>query len=211
LRTDNPAAWTRKEASLPSVPAAAHLAAMPYQELPDFIRELRTKDGLAARALEFLILTGVRTGEAMGAEWSEFDLGARTWLIPGARMKKGREHRVPLSEPALAILDALPRVSDFVFPGAKHGQHFSNNAGRVLLNKMRPGVTAHGFRSTFRDWTEERTAFPHVVCEMSLAHSVGSVVERSYRRTDLFEKRRELMGAWASYCGTGNAATVART
>jgi integrase len=170
-----------------------------------FMQTLRTQEGIAARALEFVILTASRTGEAINASWREIDLAAKTWLIPAVRMKSHREHRVPLSDRAVQLLKTLSeqRQGDYVFPGMKVGKPLSNMAMLQLLERMgRDDLTVHGFRSTFRDWTAERTNFPREVCEMALAHVVGDQVEAAYRRGDLFEKRRQLMEAWAKFCDT---------
>jgi integrase len=182
-----------------------HHAALPYAELPSFLVELREQDGIAARALEFTILTAARTGETIGARCTEIDLLDKTWTIPAARMKAGREHRVPLSARALAILEEMQahrhRDEGFVFPGGKPGKPLSNMAFLMLLRRMDRGdLTAHGFRSSFRDWVAERTNFPSEVAEMALAHAVGSSVEAAYRRGDLFERRRRLMQQWATFC-----------
>jgi integrase len=179
-------------------------AALPYGEVADFMRDLRQREGVAARAFEFAILTAARTSEAIGALWSEIDLDKATWTIPAERMKARRDHRVPLSAPALALLRGLPRdpKSDFVFisPMSK-GQPLSNMALLATLKRMeRTDLTAHGFRSTFRDWAAETTAYPDAVVEMALAHAIGNAVEAAYRRGDLFEKRKRLMEDWASYC-----------
>jgi integrase len=178
-------------------------AALPYGEAADFMADLRGREGVAARALEFAILTAARTGEAIGAKWSEIELGAAVWTIPAERMKARRDHRVPLSDAAVALLRALPRdeVSDFVFisPMAK-GEPLSNMALLATLKRMkRADLTAHGFRSTFRDWAAETTAYPDAVVEMALAHAIGNAVEAAYRRGDLFEKRKRLMADWAAY------------
>ncbi len=179
-------------------------AALPYGEASAFITALRAREGVAARAFEFAILTAARTSEALGATWSEIDLEAGTWTIPADRMKARRDHRVPLSDPALALLRAMPREdgSDFVFisPMAK-GKPMSNMALLATLKRMdRNDITAHGFRSTFRDWAAEMTAYPDTVVEMALAHAIGNAVEAAYRRGDLFEKRRRLMRDWAEFC-----------
>jgi integrase len=205
LRTgDNPATWKGHLASI--LPKRArltrgHHAAMPIDEIPAFMARLREQSGVAARALEFTILTAARSGEALGAQWSE--IGGGTWAVPPSRMKGRRLHRVPLSEAATRVLDAQ-RVAGFdgphVFPGAKLGATLSNMALAMTLRRMGVAVTAHGFRSTFRDWAAERTHFPREVCEMALAHAIGDATEAAYRRGDLFEKRRELMDAWASFC-----------
>jgi integrase len=195
---ENPARWRgHLENLLPKkskVRRVEHHAALPYPEIADFMAELRSKDGIAADALEFAILTAARTGEVIGATWAEFDLEHRLWSVPGERMKAGREHRVPLSEAAMAVLAALKREGDRVFP-------VSNMAMNMLLRRMgKNGLTVHGFRSTFSDWAAERTNFPSEVRELALAHAVGNKVEAAYRRGDLFGKRRELAEAWAHYC-----------
>jgi integrase len=164
---------------------------------------LREREGLSARALEFLILTAARTSEAIGARWPEIDLGQAVWIIPHGRMKGGREQRVPLSPPAIEALKALPREGEFVFPGARPGKPLSNMALLTTLRRMGRGdLTAHGFRSSFRDWAAETTGYPSDVVEMALAHVIASKVEAAYRRGDLFEKRRRLMDDWGAYCGS---------
>jgi integrase len=155
--------------------------------------------------LEFLILTAARTGEIIGARWDEVDLEEKIWVVPGARMKAAREHRVPLSGPALAIITKMNEIreSDFVFPGGRKGRPLSNMAMLALLKRIgRDDLTTHGFRSTFRDWAAERTNFPREVVEMALAHTIENKVEAAYRRGDLFQKRRQLMEAWARFCVT---------
>lgn len=161
--------------------------------------ELRGRKSASALALEFLILTAARTGEVIGARWEEIDLKNRTWVIPGARMKSKREHRVPLTPRAFAILQGLERRGDFVFGSAVTCRPLSNMALLELLRGMRPGVTTHGFRSSFRDWASERTSFAREVTEAALAHTIPDKVEKAYRRGDLFEKRRKLMEAWAGF------------
>jgi integrase len=176
---------------------------LPYDQLPDFMAELRQQDGVAARALAFAILTAARTGEVIGAKWSEFDLAERLWTVPGERMKRGKEHRVPLSDAALATIEGMRaiRQSDFVFPGGKSRRPISNMAMAMTLRRMGRGdLTVHGFRSSFRDWAAERTGFPAEVAEMALVHTVSDKVEAAYRRGDLFQKRRQLMDAWARHC-----------
>jgi integrase len=213
---ENPARWRgHLENLLPKrskVHRVEHHAALPYPEIGAFMVELRQQEGVAARALEFAILTAARTGEAIGARWSEFDLGERLWTVPSERIKAGKEHRVPLSDAALAILEDMRaiRQSDFVFPGGRARRPISNMAMLMLLRRMGRGdLTAHGFRSSFRDWAAERTGFPAEVAEMALAHTVGDKVEAAYRRGDLFQKRRQLMDAWARHCATIKAgATV---
>ena len=185
--------------------AYEHHAALPYPEIGGFIAELRRQAGIAARALEFLILTAARTGEVIGAQWNEMNLKDALWTIPAERMKAGKEHRVPLSDAALAIIEDMRAISsgDFVFPSANADRPLSNMAMLKLLKRMKRGdLTAHGFRSTFRDWAAEQTVFPSEVAEMALAHVVGDKVEAAYRRGDMFEKRRQLAAAWAAYCST---------
>jgi integrase len=185
-----------------------HHAALPYADVPAFMAELRERDGIPARALEFLILTAARAGEVRGALWAEIDFQAKTWTVPGSRMKGGREHRVPLSPRALELLSTLPRTDDLVFPDRKGGPMYANAVYYVLREGLGRGeITVHGFRSTFRDWTEERTNYPREVAEQALAHSIGTAVERAYRRTDLFERRRQLMTEWASFCSGSTAVT----
>lgn len=169
------------------------------------MEELRRQNGIDAAALEFAILCAARTGEVLGARWAEIDLDAALWVIPPGRIKAGREHRIPLSEPALAILrrmaEGRQEGDEYVFPG-KRGGHLHDMALFMLMRRRmgRTDVTPHGFRATFRTWTEERTSFPREVAEQALAHSIGDAVEQAYRRTDLFEKRRQLMRAWATWC-----------
>jgi integrase len=182
--------------------ARGHHAALPFAEIGDFMALLRDREGVSARALEFTILTAARTSEALGARWDEIDFDAKVWTVPAERMKAKRDHRVPLSAAALAILKPLSaaRASDFVFPGAKSGQGLSNMALLTVLRRMERGdLTAHGFRSTFRDWAAERTNYPRDVAEMALAHAIADKVEAAYRRGDLFDKRRGLMDAWGAF------------
>ena len=204
---ENPARWRgHLDNLLPAktrVRRVEHHAALPYQEIAAFMAMLRGEDGNAARALEFAILTAARTGEVIGARWSEINISERLWTIPAERMKGGREHRVPLSSGALAIVEAVGtvRCGDFVFPGGKSNRPLSNMAFLMLLRRMgRSDLTVHGFRSTFRDWAAERTSFPAEVAEMALAHAVGDKVEAAYRRGDLFHKRRQLAEAWTRLC-----------
>jgi integrase len=198
---ENPARWRgHLEKLLPprrKVAAVEHHAALPYAELPAFMGALAQREGFAARALELLILTAARTGEVLGARWSEIDLEGRLWTVPAGRMKAGREHRVPLSDGALAILTELDRTSELVFPGQRRDRPLSNMALLMLLRRMGRGdLTAHGFRSTFSDWCAEQTNFPSEVREMALAHDK---VEAAYRRGDLFEKRQQLAEEWGRY------------
>ncbi len=210
---ENPALWRgHLENLLPKktdVRRVEHLAALPYPEIGGFIAELRQREGLAARALEFVILTAARTGDVIGARWDEIDLGSALWTIPAARTKGGCEHRVPLSEPAVALLRRLnaTRDGDFVFPGGRRGKPLSSMALLMTLRRMGRGgeLTSHGFRSTFRDWVAERTNFSNELGEMALAHAVGDKVEAACRRGDLFNKRRRLMDAWARFCTAASA------
>jgi integrase len=203
---DNPARWRgHLDHLLPNrgkVRRVKHHAALPYSDLPAFFRRLKARDAVAANALQFAILTAARTGEVIGARWSEIDLVGGVWNIPAERMKSGRDYRVPLSTPAIEVLRqmAILRESEFVFPGGTRAA-LSNMSLLMLLRRMnRSDITAHGFRSTFRDWVEEQTNTPRAVAEMSLAHSIGNAVEAAYRRGDLFEKRRVLMTEWGDFC-----------
>jgi integrase len=204
---DNPARWKGHLAEvLPSrgqIAKVEHHAALPWRELPTFMSELRTREGSAARALEFAILTAARTGEVIGALWSEIDFETATWVVPAGRMKGSREHRVPLSARAVELLQDLPREDgdEHVFLGAQRGGGLSNMALAAVLKRMGRGqITVHGFRSTFRDWAAETTNFPNHVVEMALAHVVGDRVEAAYRRGDLLTKRRQLAEAWTRFC-----------
>ena len=210
---ENPARWRgHLDKLLPArakVRAVEHHAALPYAELPAFLVGLREQEGIAARSLEFLILTAARTGEVIGARSSEIDLLDKTWTVPAGRMKAHREHRVPLSARALAILDEMRAARDgdtsdaFVFPGGKAGKPLSNMAFLMLLRRMGRGdLTAHGFRATFKTWASERTSFQNEIVEASLAHVIGGKVEQAYRRGDLFDKRHRLMQQWATFCTT---------
>ena len=205
LRTgENPARWRGNlDHLLPrQTTKKAHHAALPFAEVPAFVAALRQRDtGTAALALEFTILTAARSGEALGARWSEFDLDAKIWTIPEDRMKARRQHRVPLSPAVLDVLSrAKGRHEEWVFPGQKHGKPLSNMAMEMQLRRMnRDDITVHGFRSSFRDWAAETTNFPREVCEMALAHVIESDTEAAYRRGDLFEKRGKLMDAWSSF------------
>jgi integrase len=203
---ENPAAWRGHLDQL--LPAQAkvrpiqHHPALPYGVIPTFMGQVRGRNGIAARALEFMILMASRIGEALGARWDEIDLAAKLWIIPKERMKSGKEHRVPLAPRAIAIVEAMAelRINEFVFPGAKQGRPLSDTGIRALVRELGVSVTRHGFRSTFRDWAAETTGFPNHVVEMALAHAVSDAVEAAYRRGDLLEKRRKLMEAWAAYC-----------
>jgi integrase len=204
---DNPARWRgHLDKLLPArakFRAVQHHAALPYADLPGFMADLRDQQGTAARCLEFVILTGARTGEAIGAQWSEFDVAGKTWTVPATRMKAGKPHIVPLSARAIEILAELPQTGDFVFEGARAGRPLSNTAMLMLMRRMgRSDLTTHGFRSTFRDWAAERTAYPRDVAEMALAHTIGDKVEAAYRRGDLLAKRTRMMRDWSRYCTT---------
>jgi integrase len=210
---DNPARWRgHLDMLLPrpsKVKTVEHHAALPYAEMPTILAALAEQESIGAKALEFTILTAVRTGEVIGARWSEFDLDAKLWTIPAARMKAKREHRVPLSPRALKILESmlLRRKGEFVFAGARSGMPLSNMAMLATLERMdRSNITVHGFRSSFRDWASECTNSPHEVAEMALAHTIKNEAERAYRRGDLFEKRRKLMDAWARHCSNAKSA-----
>jgi integrase len=206
---ENPARWRghlQNLLSKPKVLTRGHHAALAYERLPDFLAQLRARDSVTARALEFTILTACRSIEALNVRWEEIDLGKALWVIPAGRMKAGKEHRVPLSARAIAILETLQetRTGNFVFPGAAGGKPLSRMAmARELRRIIADDVTVHGFRSTFRDWASETTSFPYEVCEQALAHAIGNKTEAAYRRGDLFEKRRKLMDAWADYCELG--------
>jgi integrase len=202
---ENPARWRgHLNTLLPPRPKLnrGHHAAMPYQELPEFLTRLRARDGVSARALEFVILTAARSGEVLDLHWSEIDLERKVWTVPAARIKAGREHRVPLSPRAVAIIETmrLIRVSDYVFPGYRPGRPLGDMALHLVRERMDIPYTVHGFRSSFRDWCGEATTFPREIAEAALAHVVGDETERAYRRGDALEKRRELMDAWAAYC-----------
>jgi integrase len=202
---DNPAAWSVIGQILPAASEIApvqHHAALPFAEIAAFMVALRAVEGLGARALELAILTATRSKETLGATWSEIDLDTATWTVPAARMKGGREHRVPLSPAALALLKARPRMpgNEHLFPGRRAGSRISDMTLSRALAAINDGVTVHGFRSAFRDWASELTSVAPHVCEMALAHAIGDKVEAAYRRGDLFDKRRKLMDAWAAYC-----------
>jgi integrase len=206
---DNPARWRGNLSLLLSAGkgkgSGKHHAAMPFGDVPPFMARLRGRPALAARALELTILTAARTGEMLGARWSEFDLDARLWTVPAERMKAGKEHRVPLSVPAIAVLTAMQGgkavlPGALLFAGTCPNRPLSNMCMAMLLRRMKvTGATVHGFRSSFRDWVGETTAFPREVAEAALAHAIGSEVERAYRRGDALNERRKLMAAWADF------------
>ena len=204
---DNPARWRGHLQKL--LPAgsklrrkANHHAALPYETAPEFIADLRTHSDISSVALEFLVLTAARTSEVIGARWDEFDLKGKLWTVPAERMKAGRAHIVPLSDRAIAVLDNLPRVAgcDYVFPGLRDGAPLSNMAMLEKLRGLRPGLTVHGFRSTFRDWAGDRTNYPRDVIEAALAHAIEDETEAAYRRSTAVDKRRRLMTDWARFC-----------
>lgn len=202
---DNPARFKGNlETWLPDRPRghkAKPRAAMAYTELSAFLAELRGKQGFSPRALEFQVLTATRPGEASGARWDEIDLDAATWVIPGARMKMGEEHRVPLSTQAVALLRSLPQLREnpHVFPGEKRGKPLTTAAAMKVLKTMRPGLTAHGFRSTFRTWCAEVDRCPRDIAESALAHTIQGV-EGVYNRSEFLAQRAALMQRWADYC-----------
>lgn len=210
----NPATWRGHLSHLlPSRKKIAqqHYPAMPYGQVPSFMARLREHDSIAARALEFAILTAARSGEVYGARWSEIDEQSKVWLVPADRMKVGKPHRVPLSERALEIVQvrAKDKVNEFIFHGLKANKPLSHVMMAKVLERL--GVhdaTPHGFRSSFRDWAGNETHFPREIAEEALAHKVGDAVERAYRRSDALERRRELMQAWANYCEPAPAENV---
>ena len=205
---ENPARWKGHLDKLLPAPGkvqretAQHHAALPYAELGVFMRDLREREGVSARALEFAILTAARSGEVRGATWGEFDLDGKVWTVPGGRMKAGKEHRVPLSDDAVKLLETLPRSGDHVFPAPRGGM-LSDMALTAVLKRMgRADLTGHGFRSTFRDWAGETTAHPREVIEHALAHQLKDKAEAAYARGVLMAKRGVLMADWARYCST---------
>lgn len=204
---DNPARWRGHLKEMlrakSKVQAPKHHAAVPYSELPAFMANIRKREGVSPRALEFTILNATRTNETINARWTEIDLKAKVWSIPASRMKSGRVHRVPLSDRAIEILRALPHEGAFVFPGARAGQPLSNMAMLELVRgAIGNGFTVHGFRSSFRDWCKEQTNYPREIAELALAHVVKDKSEAAYSRGDALEKRRPMMTAWARYCAS---------
>jgi integrase len=194
--------WVKDGMPLPQQSRAKqHHAAMPFIEVPTFMARLREREGIVARALEFTVLSAARTSEVLGARWDEIQDG--TWCVPAIRMKARQEHTVPLSKRLLEILEDLPRDSSgLLFPGAKAGVAIANTAMHKLLDDMAPDYTVHGFRSSFRDWCGDRTAFARDVVEHALAHRIKDKAEAAYRRGSALEKRRKLMEAWSNYCLT---------
>jgi integrase len=201
---DNPARWRGNlDAVLPKprkLAKVTHHRALPFDQMPDFMIELRKREGMGARALEFAILTAARSGEVRGATWAEIDLDAKLWTIPADRMKAGKEHTVPLSTAAVKLLNALPRMkdNDHLFPAPRGGQ-LSDMSLSAVTKRMGVDAVPHGFRSTFRDWCAERTHYPNEVAEMALAHTIGNKVEAAYRRGDLLLKRARLMSDWCKF------------
>jgi integrase len=210
---DNPARWRgHLDQILPAkakVATVAHHKALPFNEVAAFLKGLREKDNISAKALEFTILTAARTGETIGATPTEIDLKQAIWIVPGARMKAGKEHRVPLSARVVEIVRSLKHNQKFLFPGAKVDQPLSNMAMLEMLRGMvGGGLTVHGFRSSFMDWGHEVTDYPKEMLDIALAHTVSDKVEAAYRRGDMFEKRRSLMADWAAYCALGAGVNV---
>jgi integrase len=211
---ENPARWRGHLDHLlprPSKLSRGHHAAMPYEEVADFIARLRTREAAAALALELCILTAARSGEILGMRWSEIDLEMKVWVVPASRMKAGREHRVPLSGRAVTVLRELETVKsgEFVFPGQARNKPLSNMAMEMMLRRMNiHNATVHGFRSSFRDWAGNVSNFPRELIETALAHVIGDKAEQAYRRSDALEKRRKLMDAWAAYCTSPKAKVI---
>ncbi len=211
---ENPAAWRGHLKNV--LPARqkltrGHHAAMPYDDVPAFVQRLRGSDAMAARALEFAILNASRSGEVIGARWSEIDLKQALWIVPKERMKAGREHRVPLAPRSVELLEALREASGgkgYVFPGERKDMPLSNMAMAMLLKRMKVQFTVHGFRSSFRDWAGDATSFPREIAEAALAHSVGNAVEAAYRRSDALDRRRKMMVSWADFISTSKAGKV---
>lgn len=209
---ENPARWAGHLSEVfpkrAAVRTVKHHSALPYKEMPDFMRQLKAQQNAASLLLQFIILTATRTGEARGALWAEIDIDQKLWTIPAERMKASREHRIPLSEPVIALLtpikyvrDRIAAPSDFVFPGTNPEKCLSDGAAIELLKRMeRPDVTPHGMRSTMRDWAAECTNFQREVAEAALAHRLRDKTEAAYQRGDFLEKRRAFMAAWGSYC-----------
>jgi integrase len=211
---ENPARWRgglEHALARPPKVERSHFPALPFDDVPAFVEELRKRPSMASFALEFLILTAARISEVLGATWNEIDIAGKVWSIPAARMKAGRVHRVPLSDRALEVLAAAARLrsGDFVFPGGRARRPLSQPTVRDHMRRMGVvGPTVHGFRSGFRDFCGERTHFPREVAEQALAHTVGDQTERAYRRFDALEKRRELMEAWARFCSSSPAPVI---
>jgi integrase len=207
LRTgENPARWRGHLALLLPKPRkvtpVVHHPALPFAAMPLLMARLRERMGISALCLEWVILTACRSGEALGARWDEVDLDRGVWTIPASRMKANREHRVPLSFDAMVLLTRADdvRQNEYIFPGVRDGRPMSNMALNMLLRELHPGITVHGFRSSFRDWAAERTTYPNEMAEMALAHTIGNAAEAAYRRGDMVERRRAMMDEWAEWC-----------
>ena len=212
---ENPARWRGNlDKALPKPSKVApiqHRAAMPYADVPEFMRTLRTYNGMAVQALEFCILTAVRVSEAVGATWDEIDIEKRMWSISASRMKANKAHRVPLSDAALKVVKKMQtnRQNDYVFPGLRGDRPLTIAAPLKQLRDLgHSDLTVHGFRSSFRDWAGETTNFPREICEAALAHSIGNATEAAYQRRDLFDKRAKLMQAWSDYCDVPRTASI---
>jgi integrase len=212
---DNPARWRgHLDKLLPrqsKVAKVQHHPALPYSEMPNFLKALRSEDGIAPAALTFLILTATRTSEVANASFDEIDLDAGIWTIPAERMKANRQHRVPLSQAAIAVVTHMKKfaTSRYIFPGRQENKPLSNMAMLQLLKRMgRPDITTHGFRSTFRDWIAECTNHPREIAEAALAHTLNDKTEAAYQRGDLFDKRIILMNEWAAYCNSTDSLSV---
>lgn len=204
---DNPARWKGNlEHALPKptkVKKVTHHAALPWQDVGNFMAELRKREGFGARALEFAILTAARSGEVRGATWDEIDFKAKVWTIPGERMKAGKPHRVPLSDPVLKLLKALPRLegSNYVFPAVRGGM-LSDMSINAVTRRMGVDAVPHGFRSSFKDWARSCTRYEDEVSELALAHVNSDQTRAAYARDELLPKRERLMQEWAKYCET---------
>jgi integrase len=209
---ENPARWKgHLDYALPKpskITKVTHLAAMPYDELPRFMGKLRKEGGTAAAALEWTILAAARSDDTLGFTWPEVDTEKKVWVVPAARMKAEADHRVPLSDRMLEILEKLDRDTGFVFSAQNPKKKLPHEAMLKVLKAIRPGVTVHGFRSTFKDWASEATSYANEVSEMALAHKIPNKVEGAYRRGDLFEKRRELMATWAAFVAARSAEVI---
>lgn len=212
---ENPARWRGHLDNLLAAPSdvqeVKHHAALPFKEMGVFMADLRTREGMGARALEFAILTAARSGEVRGATWQEIDLSEKIWTIPSARMKAKKEHRIPLTEDSITLLSGLPQLDDtaLVFPSSKPNAPLSDMTFTAVLRRMGRGeLTVHGFRSTFRDWAGETTSYPRETVEHALAHQLKDKAEAAYARGTLFEKRRRLMNDWSLYCDKAQGKTA---
>jgi integrase len=207
---ENPARWRgHLDHLLPpraKVAPVQHHRALHYRDVRTFMEALRQQDNVASKCLEFTILCACRSGEAIGAVWSEIDWEARTWVIPAPRTKTAREHRVPLSEATIRLLRSLPREGEYVFPGRYGPQNHATL--RALMRRMNAAAAVHGFRASFSTWARECTSFPRELVEAALGHAVGDLVERSYQRGDALERRRELMASWGNYCVQQSAEVI---